>query len=319
MRRFVTGICLGLLFLTVTAAQAAWWVGHTLLDTPAFADGVARAAADPQAQQELADSIITELQLGNLPPPQQADLEGAVRESVQDPVFAVELTRLAAAVHAALMAGRDPAEAADIGAVADMVRVRVAGVDPRLAAQIPEDPRRYAPRLGAVLPELAPVADGIRGIVPWLVAGAVVALCLGLAVSVDRPRTLRTAGITLAISVAVTVVLVLLAPQLLAASVPAGSARQLGRVLVRVLLGTMVGPLVAVGVAALVLLGAGMIARTYRRPRRTSEPMLPVAVSSTPLPPGQPSPVPARPGPPGQPPAETTQGEDHGGWGRLRY
>lgn len=356
MRRFVSGLCLSLMFLAVSLAQTAWWLSHTVFDTGAFRDAVRTVAAQPAVRAALGEDVAGAVTGGHaLSAKQNAEVRSAVDASVGGQQFADALADTLAGAHAALLAGRNPATALDLGGVQADVRRSLAATDPKLAAAVPaiEVKRPIDP---GHMPWVPRTVDAVGTAVPLLVAAALCLLVLAVLVARNRPRTMRRAGYVLLASTVFTLVTRFVVPALAVPLLPAGIVRTLGGAIASYFLGALVPALAVTAAAAVVLVVAGFAwGRARARPRaaaaapaqgpvgrRPVQPaMLPVAgppianpavVSPAPLI------APARrtPGPATAPPtaadapvtvalpastptaaAETV--EDPGGWGPLRY
>lgn len=297
VRRFVSGLCLTLMFVAVSLAQTAWWVSSTLGDTATFRDAVRRVAADPDVRAAMGDDLAGVLAGdADLSAKQSGELRGAVDAAVADPAFGDALAATLGGVHAALLAGRNPAAGLDLGAVQDQVRTSLASVDPRLAAVVPRAPlvREIDP---GRLPWIPRVIGWIGTAVPLLVVAAALLLGLAVLVSRDRPRTLRRAGFVLIATVMLTLITRFVLPTMLLPLLPAGVVRALGAAVTSFLLGALIPGLVITTAVGVALVAAGYAwSRTRARPAR-----LPVPA------PGRPPVAAQAPGPPAAVRAPTPQ------------
>lgn len=357
VRRFVSGLCLTLTFVAVSLAQSAWWLSHTVFDTAAFGDAVHAVAAQPDVRAAMGEDVSGVL-VGarDLSAKQSAALRGAVDSSVSTPAFADELAATLTRAHAALLAGRNPATALDLGPVQADVRRSLASTDPHLAAAVPSgsvqrnvDPGR--------LPWVPRVVDAVGASVALLVGAALVLLAVAVLVARDRPRTLRRAGYVLVASAAFTLVIRFVVPAVLVPLLPAGVVRTLGAAVTAFLLAALLPALLLTAGAGALLVVIGIAWARSRSRAGAVAPPAPsprFAAAGTAPPPGPPpgpgsAPLPAM-GPPianvdvvtpaasippvtapavplpdatarlpaaGGEAAETV--EDPGGWGPLRY
>lgn len=270
MRRFVSGLCLTLLFVAVSLAQTAYFMSATLFDTGAFHDAVRSVASDPAVRTALGDDLAAVLAQGHdLSPRQSAEVRDAVNRSVAGAPFADELAGTLARVHAALLAGRNPAAALDLSGVQQDLRHSLAQTDPRLAAALPADKMQRGVDPGR-LPWVPSVVDAVGAALPYLLGAALAFLVVAVAVAEDRPRALRRGGYVLVAGTLWTLLARVVLPALLVPLMPSGVVRTLGGALTARLLGALMAPMVVTAAAGLVLVAAGVAwgrARS-RRPQR---------------------------------------------------
>lgn len=267
MRRFVSGLCLALMFVAVSLAQTAWWVSGTFGDTASFRDAVRRVASDPTVMAAMTDDLAGVLADGaDLSTKQSGEMHAAVGDAVADPAFADTLAATLGGVHAALLAGRNPAAGLDLGAVQDQVRATLEPVDARLAAAVPREAlvREIDP---GRLPWVPRVMGWIGTAVPVLVVASVFLLGLAILVSRDRPRTLRRAGFVLIASVALTVLMRFVMPAVILPLLPPGVIRVFGAAVVSFMLAALVPGLVITAAVGAALAAGGILwARSRSRP-----------------------------------------------------
>ena len=208
MRRFAAGVLAFIGLLLVPLADAGVWTQRELLNTASFTGLAVDVLHRAEVSNVLAQRLTEEIeQRTSVPPEAQPVLASAVQTAVATPEFEQVFRSAVGAMHEQFANGDDRL-ALDFNAALPVIRSMVAGVDPALAAEIPD----FAlPVIDVVTKDDAPAlwdaVDVARRASLAFPIAALLVLGAAVALSTRRPVMLIVIGVGM---LAIAIVLVLL-------------------------------------------------------------------------------------------------------------